>query len=339
MGAQPVVSRRPGHEGIIEVRHIALQGRQQVRVPRGVVRLSAHAGNGSGLELQAWQHDEQLPDEWGHPTMLVLHDVTEETLVRVRPADAGAFAEHTLVRLSLRIDSPTEQFEITVRPVDVGSLPLRDLVSVEPDGDQLRVTARDAVRDLRVSELARRTRGEARRQLGYDRVRDDRAVCLAIGIDVSASMAHAVRDDSLRAAVDVLVGLSQVVGDEDEPPRLCLLGEDPTWLPPVELTQTAAALAAEIERHGFELGSGCRLPTLPARRRTVGFVITDGVPADFEPGPSGPVGLVVVGGGVTAEEEAAGRITALPGPDQDLTPARLTAVVGSLLRHCAVTAR
>jgi hypothetical protein len=319
------------------VRHIALQGRQQARVPRGVVRLFAQTGNGTGLVLQAWAQDQQLPDEWANPTRLVLHDVTEETVVRVRPTGASAFAEHTLVRLSLRIDAPTEQFEITVRPVDVGSLPLRDLVSVEPDGDGLRVTARDAVRDLPVNELARRARGEARRRLGYDRVRDARAVCLAVGVDVSASMAHARRDGSLRDAVEVLIGLSQVVGDEDEPPRLCLLGQDPTWLPPVDLMQTAADLAGRIDEHGYELGAGSRLPPLPGRRRTVGFAITDGVPADFVPGPSGPVGLVVVGGGVTAEEVAGGRITALPAPGEDLTPARLTAVVGSLLQHCEVT--
>ena len=331
------------------MRHIALQGRQHVRVPRGVVRLSAHVGNGTTPVLQALQGGRRLPDDRPHPTMLVLRDVTERTLVRVLPPRAAAFAERTVVRLTLRIDTPNAQYEITVQPVDVSSLPLRDLVSVEPDGDDLRVTARDAVSDLPVGPLAVRARGEARRRLGYDRVRDDRAVRVAIGIDVSASMAHPLRDGGVHAAVDVLAGLWQVVGDEDEFPLVCLLGEETTWLPAVAPAEMAAALTDHVEGNGFELGSRAFLPDPPGPRvvrRTARFVVTDGIPADFTRLPPGEVALIVVGGGVSAQ--AAGRgVTVLPPPAPGQTPpsrlldvpGALAAVVEPLLHHCGVEDR
>jgi hypothetical protein len=298
--------------------------------------------------LQAWHDDRQLPDDRAHPTVLVLREVTGKTLVRVLPPRAPAFAERTVVRLTLRIDAPAAQYEITVQPVDVSSLPLRDLVSVEPVGDELRVTARDAVSDLPVGELAGRARGEARRLLGFDRVRDDRAVRVAVGVDVSASMATALRDGSVHVAVDVLAGLWQVVGDEDEFPLLCLLGEEATWLPPVAPAEMASALADHVQRHGFELGSRARIPDpgRPSARPTARFLVTDGIPADFARIPDGEVGLVVVGGGVAAA--AAGRhvtVIPVPGEGQDLperllrVPGALTAVVEPLLRHCGVLDR
>jgi hypothetical protein len=327
------------------VPHIALEGRQHVRVPQGTVRFTAHAGRHGTPVLEAWQRDRQVTDDRDHLAIIVLRDVAEETVVRVRPSAAtGTFDDGTKVRLTVRVDGPSERYDIDVQPVDVSALPLRDLVSVRPDGDGLTVTALDADPELPVPPLAVRARQEARRLLGYDRVRDDQAVRMAIGVDVSASMAHRVADRSVAAAVDVLVGLWQVVGDVTELPHVCLLGERETWLPatkPLELTQV---VADRIRDHGFELGSRSRLPEPPGPGRTrasARFVITDGVPADFDPSGRGPVHLVVVGGGVAPDEVAGGvAVLPAPAPGQDAAdrilaaPADLSAVVGTLLRQC-----
>ncbi|HEX5813398.1 MAG TPA: hypothetical protein VFY38_14930 [Pseudonocardia sp.] len=332
------------------MRHFALEGRQHVQVPRGVVRLSAHAGNGGSPVLEAWLGEQQLPVERARQgSGLVLRDVTTETLVRVRPSGAATeFAEPTLIRLTLRVDVPTEQYEIVVLPVDVGSLPHRTLATVAPVGDELLVTACDAVPDLEVGALAARARGQARRLLGFDRVRDDRAVRMAIGIDVSASMAYALHDGSVAAAVDVLGGLWQVVGDETEFPLLCLLGEETTWLPPVEPAAMARTLAGHVERHGFELGSRSLMPDPPGPAhpgRTARFVISDAVPADV--GADGAVALLVLGGGVSKDEVAGSPVAVLAAaaPGEDPTERllgrsdELTAVVATLLKHCGVSDR
>jgi hypothetical protein len=332
------------------VPHIALEGREGVTVPRGTVRLTAHAAGGSTPVLQAWQHGTQVVDDRDHPAILVLRDVTVETVVRVRPPwEVTTFGEGTRVRLTVRVDTPVERYEITVQPVDVSALPVRDLVCVEPDGDGLRVTALDAVRDLPVRPLAARARGEARRLLGYDRVRDDRAVRMAIGVDVSASMAHCLHDQGVAAAVDVLVGLWQVVGDVHELPHLCLLGEKETWLPPVKPLELAGFVADQMQRHGFELGSPSQLSEPPGTAHNRGcarFVITDAVPADFDRTGRGPIHLVVVGDGAAPDEVTGGGVAVLPAPapGQDVVdrvlgdPARLSATVGTLLRQCGITA-
>jgi hypothetical protein len=171
---------------------------------------------------------------------------------------------------------------------------------------------------------------------------------MAIGIDVSASMAYALHDGSVAAAVDVLGGLWQVVGDETEFPLLCLLGEETTWLPPVEPAAMARTLAGHVERHGFELGSRSLMPDPPGPAhpgRTARFVITDAVPADA--GPDGAVALLVLGGGVAKDEVAGSPVAVLAAaaPGEDPTERllgrsdELTAVVATLLKHCGVSDR
>lgn len=324
--------------------HIALEGREGVTVPHGTVRLTAHAARGNTPVLQAWQHGRQVFGDRDHPAILVLRDLAEETVVRVRPPlEVTTFGEGTRVRLNVRVDTPAERYEITVQPVDVSALPVRDLVCVEPDGNGLRVTALDAVRDLPVRPLAARARGEARRLLGYDRVRDDRAVRMAVGIDMSASMAHCLHDQSLAAAVDVLVGLWQVVGDVHEFPHVCLLGEKETWLPPMKPLELAGFVGDQMQRHGFELGSPSQLsepPGTPHTRACARFVITDAVPADFDRSGHGPVHLVVLGGGVAADEVAGG-VAVLSAPGHDGVPgdpAGLSGTVAILLGQCGIAA-
>ena len=100
-GSDAAPGGRHGQKGTFDVRHFALEGRQHVQVPRGVVRLSAHAGNGGSPVLEAWLGEQLLPVERARQGPgLVLRDVTTETLVRVRPSGAATeFAEPTLIRL------------------------------------------------------------------------------------------------------------------------------------------------------------------------------------------------------------------------------------------------
>ena len=78
------------------MRHFALEGRQHVQVPRGVVRLSAHAGNGGSPVLEAWLGEQLLPMErarQGPVLVLRFESTTEAERDRLRAEVEAAVHE------------------------------------------------------------------------------------------------------------------------------------------------------------------------------------------------------------------------------------------------------
>lgn len=290
------------------------------------------------------------------PGVMILPRIDERTVVRVEPSGVqGVFPDGTVVTIRLITDEmrDTEPDVVTVQSMDVSGLAYRDLAAVDVDADRLVVSALNAVVDVVLGELAAAARSAARAVLGVDRVTDADAVHLVVGVDVSTSMAAAIAEGSVAAMIDVVAGLSHVVGFGRRL-SVCLLGDRPTWLPDVPVTELAASTAQAITATGLGCGFHAAPPELRGapRESTVMYVVTDGMPADVEelrrigrPRRSGELGdvrhVVTIGheGARLPGDPPATRFVPPP-PGQDATahllgaPLTLAELISGLLVGC-----
>lgn len=264
-----------------------LQGTARTMLPRRPVTVNAQVQPPSaGLRVVARGVDGRNPGVLApQPGTVVLPAVQSDTVIGVEPAgDERVFPPGTTVLLSLTASHGrgSEKEVVVLDPIDVSGLSHRDLVRLVVHGDELMVTAANATVETAVGELSSEARRATRAVLGVDRVDPSSAANVVIGLDRSASMAGALADGSVVAAVEVLVGVALVVADGRKIVT-CLVGDGVTWLPPCQPADVASIAVAAMERQGLELGSGLSAPLLRGfapTQNTIVYLITDGVPGD-----------------------------------------------------------
>jgi len=220
------------------------------------------------------------------PGFMILPRVADRTVIRVVPGNGAIFPAGTRVGLMLRTEpdrGDPEPDEVIVRTVDVSGLGSRDLAAVDVDGPRLGVSALAAVVAAPVGRLQAMARAAAvTAVLGVDRLTGGLVEASVVAIDMSVSMAPAVAEGSVEAVVDVVAGISLVVG-HGRPLRVCLLGKQPVWLPETPIHELAVSTARQVNDFGFEYGFRswpAALRDIASEARTVVYVVTDGIPAD-----------------------------------------------------------
>jgi hypothetical protein len=241
-------------------------------LPEGAVLMAARRGEGPAPGALS-----------PRPSQMILPRIDDgpAVVVRVLPGrGVGLFAEGTTVNLTIRTDRGRdgEGDVVVVRDVPVSGLAVCDLVALEiHDATRLQVFALAIPRNTPLGPLAAAARDATRHRLGDDDTM--RARSLLVAVDMSVSMSAAFRDGTVAATVDVVAGMSDVIGVGQEL-RVCLLAEHPVLLPPAEPADLAAAT---LDAAGTT-GMGCGFRSVPAGLPTVAggltFVVTDGVPAD-----------------------------------------------------------
>jgi hypothetical protein len=268
-----------------------LNGHDRITIARRPIKVTvSSAGPPGQVVLGARRGAEpDLGAQHPRPGEMILPNVVGETVVRVTPGPSrDMFLDGTVVSVTLSTQRSRDADEdvVLVLPIDVSSRFHRDVVAVDLDGGRLSVTALDVVVDRPLPPLPAAARGAARACLGVDRLPEPVDVVMAV--DTSASMVPAFLDGSVAAAVDVLAGLSQVIG-RDREPLVYLIGEGAHPLPETPLAELTATTVAAMERFGF--GCGCRgaLPEPAGSTGAFTFIVADAVPADIAtPGATGP---------------------------------------------------
>ncbi|MFF0279907.1 hypothetical protein ACFYSW_06305 [Rhodococcus aetherivorans] len=217
------------------------------------------------------------------PGFLVLPRVTHEIVVAARPGGgAVVFPQGTVLQATIGVDSSRsadpDRAELT--PLDVSGLHHVELATIAPAGERLAVTARKTVVDVPLSDLGARARSAARGALGVDRLPEARRLRVEVDIDTTMSMLPLIEDGSVRAAVDVLTGITAVIGIREEL-QVNLIGRSSRSLPVVELRHVADQVQAQLDAAPLGVGfrsaeidrSSCTTPTLV-------FTVTDALPAD-----------------------------------------------------------
>ncbi len=213
------------------------------------------------------------------PGVMVLPRVDRALTVRLVPEQAAAFAAGTVlgVRITTEATSDSAGDDVVVQAVDVSGLPVRDVVVIDVvDAQRLSVTANRVVRDEALGLLAGKARAAARAHM---REATPEPVHVLIAVDMSASMAEALARHGVEAVIDVVAGLSQVVGAGREL-EVCLLAGRPVPVPEVGIRELASATRSAIDRAGLGCGFRSAPPDLPVRPASLTYVVTDAVPAD-----------------------------------------------------------
>lgn len=266
-----------------------LEGDDQAVIGRRAVKVDVAALDPSGYRLpegavllMAVCDGAPVRTEQSRPSRMTLPNIAERTVVRVQPGQGrDLFAEGTTLDLTIRTDRTREADEdlVVVRDAPVSGLAHRDLVAITAYDDwRLQVTALALVEDVPLRPLASAARAAARQRLGSERTAVTFDVDIAI--DTSTSMARMIGDGRVGAAVEILVGLAQVIG-ADHDLRVRLLTPEPVTVEAVRPIEVVEATLAKIRRTG--LGCGFRsTPPDPARGGDrITFVVTDALPPDL----------------------------------------------------------
>ncbi|OHV02261.1 hypothetical protein [Mycobacterium talmoniae] len=192
---------------------------------------------------------------------------TETVTVGVEPVGAATFGHDNVVHLAIGPDSPGEVDPVQVGfdPVNVSGAGAIELALLRPRGPRVEVMVR-AVADVPLSPLASMARTAARRATGNRR--QSRGGALSIAVDTSASMRWAFGDGSVGAAVDVVVGVADVVGVQQVTATLVGARCTPVQAPVADLAQAVA-------RAPVRWSAGARWSALPPNERTL--LLTDSV--------------------------------------------------------------
>lgn len=221
-----------------------------------------------------------------------------------RPLPAGLLVE---VRLSVAV-SATDSSDVVLPRADVSGLTRLPIATLEPRTGFVLVTALEDVRPApgsfhsdapgpgtpaddttpiapqpEGSDTQRRATYAARRLAGSTHLPSADAVDLLVALDRSASMDRLVRDGTVGALLDVLLGVNDVAGRDKHLP-VWALESTPARLGPA-LTPSSADDWMQRELVARATTAGTSLaPLLPRVRTSASLlvvVITDGVPPDL----------------------------------------------------------
>lgn len=216
------------------------------------------------------------------PGFLVLPRIDAEIVVVATPGHERGFPQGTVLQATVAVDTTgsadPDRAELT--PLDVSGLHHVELATIAPVGDRLAVHARKTAVDVPLNELGARARSAARGVLGIDRLPETKQVRVEVDIDTTMSMLPHIEDGSVRDVVDLLTGITAVIGSREEL-HVNLIGHRASTLHIGELRGAAQSVQTALDSAG--LGIGFRSAIVDRSRYTeptLVFTITDAVPAD-----------------------------------------------------------
>ncbi|MGO4203663.1 hypothetical protein AB4Z09_18300 [Rhodococcus sp. TAF43] len=291
-----------------------------------------------------------------NPELMIVPRVDSPIVARLVPANGlGEFPAGTTVHIAMQVDvqASHEPERAVLRPLDISGQQFLDVAALTPDGDAITVAAMRTKVDQPLGELAHQARVQARALLGVDRVPEQFQINTVVGIDTSASMRASASDGGVEAVLDVLAGLSTVVGS-DRGLQVCLLSREVVWVPETQASEIAHRSIELLDTRPITSGfrsAVTELSGLYPNDNTVTYLITDGIPADIEALTAADeidgearhlVSLVPTTVSQLRRFRALVPVTAVAPPREGVSasvqllqePGALTSVVRSLLRGC-----
>lgn len=221
-----------------------------------------------------------------NPGLMIVPRVDGPVVLRLLPAAGlAAFPQGTTIHIAMQVDSTggQEPDRAVLTPLDVSGQPFLEFASLAPDGGSVTVTALRTTVDRPLGELAHQARVQGRALLGVDRVPEQFQINMIAGVDASASLRATTSDGAAEAVLEILAGLSTVIGS-DLGLRTCFLGRGVDWVPDTSAgdvaRRTMDLLADQPVVSGFR-SAARELTGLYPNDNTVTYVITDGIPADI----------------------------------------------------------
>lgn len=216
-----------------------LEGDKPVALPAKPITF--RISGASGVELNIFVNGR--PDTRAlRPTSdkMIVPVVDETAIIRVSPAGGGTFGSSTVISCTAEIEvrGDHDPQRAVLGQVDLSGLTGRDLIEVVPDGGRLRLSSLGVVTQTELPELAAAARDAAREVLGTERAPRENRSDLTVLVDCSASMRPLMEEGSLASAIEVVVGVAQVVSDDV---RVRLAGASVFDLPEVPVAELGRA--------------------------------------------------------------------------------------------------
>lgn len=304
---------------LLVVRAQATEGQQPPRVE--AVTLDAHG-------------EERPVDEVERHAGTLVLAVDQVTTIRLTPPVGDlVFASNSSYSVVIGPDSPTGD-QVVLGSVNASGLSRRNLVTLQPDGNEIVVTAVAETWEPVLPPLAARARVAARAVLAQASVTGAGCVAVQVVVDGSASMRPALASGAVERALELLMGASQPISSSSRV-GASLCGQSRTAFLDQRLDDFASPVVAEALKVAPSIGF--RSTLVPeGGADTLTYVVTDAIPADLDPGRSDRLHLLIL--------SAAGRRGAARHPDGvdatviepsadalGMDQSEVTAIVASLL--------
>jgi hypothetical protein len=264
-----------------------LESNTPTRISAGPVRLQIHASDVTGpVSLTASTDGAATPGTLARPGVILIPRLTGLTGVSASPQTTHAFPDGSVIDVTIDIEGPpSADPERIVLKLDVSGLSERQLVTLEPKDGSIVVFHRgggDGGKAL--TGLAKAAQIAAREVLGVETVDPTSSIHSVIVIDGSASMLGSTKDGNVRALVDVLIGVSAVVGP-GRSVAAAIVGESVSWV----ASSSVETLGEDVERAQAEtalsIGFRSAHSDLVGKRpneNTVTWLLTDSLPSDLD---------------------------------------------------------
>ncbi|MFW6598194.1 hypothetical protein ACQBAU_15920 [Propionibacteriaceae bacterium Y2011] len=270
-----------------------LEGGKSITLPARPVTIRLQASN-ARARLSAIGLDGPVRSITPAAGLLVVPQVDQTITVQALPDGADRFGPGSLLNLTVGYESrqDLDPDRGVLNGLDVSGLMRRDIVTLDPEGDRIRVSVLGpAAAEAPLPPGAAMARDAAREILGTDQLTGRYAVDAVVAVDVSASMRPLLTDGTVAQVVDILAGVHRVIGrPADESLRACLVAGRARWLPttpPERLTAAVTEAVADLPlTTGFRASEALQRPGPTGKAgesegpRTVTWLITDGAPAE-----------------------------------------------------------
>lgn len=265
-----------------------LDGHSDARIANGPVKIEAHASNGVAFVLTAKVDGAILETITPSHDILIVKRVDRRVVISLSPASpAQTFPPGTVMNFTVGVDGPAraDPERAVLSGVDASGLGVQDLLSLEPVGDYLSVTPH--MSHSPVSPLvgvAKAAEVATRELLGSERVDTTSSVNVVAAVDGSASMLWAWRDGSVRAVLEILVGVSRVIS----PDRLvvgAVVTDGVEWIALPDAGHLAASVEAAQATATLGTVFHAGAPALAGRfpnQNTITYLLTDALPVDLD---------------------------------------------------------
>lgn len=253
---------------------------QVLRLPKTPLTITVSSTGGAAhIEVVGGAPLEGLIRPAGH--LVVVPGVNERTVVLVRPGSGDRFPTPTTLALTVeaRAGVSADPERVQLNAADVSGLATHEVLVLEPTAHHVEVRLVTKVEDEVLPGLAQSARAAGRTLLGSDLAPDAERRAVAVALDPSASM-RLVPEPTLRAVLDVLVGVSRLIG----PSTFGLFGHDPvaSGTTPSDVPELVRATLSSAPRTvGVRWADGAAWRQL-TRGRALVYLVTDAVPADLD---------------------------------------------------------
>lgn len=264
-----------------------LESNTPMRISAGPVRLQVHASDATGpVSLTAATDGRATPGTLARPGIIVIPRLSGLTGVSASPQSFRAFPDGSVIDVTIDIEGPpSADPDRIVLKLDVSGLAERQLVILEPKDGSIVVFHRGSGGGGKaLTGLAKIAQIAAREVLGVEAVDPTSSIHAVIVVDGSASMLESTKDGSVRALVDVLIGVSAVVS----PGRsisAALVGQSVSWVESSSVESLGEAVVRAQREAPLSIGFRSAHSDLLAKRpneNTVTWLLTDGLPSDLD---------------------------------------------------------